>query len=671
MSSRRGGGRSSFAAVSTSSPKGKSTIPSQGNSSGSPGGSCNNLPIDQMSQEMSGTSIDTAADGDWEVFSKKSKNRPGTGAAKQWGPQNSAPIVGAAGNGGAWKNFGRKSAGRGNNKPQSSNTSWESADMAPAPPIPPTLQHGWQWQNRAGSSPSKAVKDAQEKDSDFSKHFPHGSVGEDDSGSEKGGPHQGDLDNDDGLDMLEDSDDDILSDDFDSDGSVKSHGTRKKNKWFEAFFDEIDKLRIEEVTEPSRQWHCPACRNGPGSIDWYRGLQPLMAHAKTKGASRVKVHRELAELLEEELSRRGASLIPAGEVFGKWKGLRGSVSDHEIVWPPMIIVMNTKLEQDDNGKWLGMGNQELLDYFNGYKAVKARHSYGPLGHRGMSVLIFEGSAIGYLEAERLHKHFSEQGRDRDAWDRRRQLFYPGGQRQLYGYMAHKEDVDSFNQHCHGKSRLKYDMRSYIEMVVEPMKQMSEDNQQLVWFKNVATKEQSKSKAFKESFDAVTEKLRETMEENRIVRQRTKMQHEQNKEEMDLQEQFYKDQITTLYQTLEEKERDFEVQLQKDRKKVKESNVESRTKEERKLREEEIARFIETQDKGVEEFEAKRTEMTKMLDEKITDMKQKHMGEELAMKRRHREEELVLEKEFTDLLTKLMEQYAPHPSQDATGASTNP
>ncbi|KAK9095793.1 hypothetical protein Sjap_021290 [Stephania japonica] len=670
MSSRRGGGGSSFAALCSSSPKGKSTIRSQGNSAGSPGGSSDNLPIDQMSQEMSDISIGTATDGDWEVFSKKSKNRPGTGATKQWVPQHSAPRVGAAGNDGAWKNSGgawqsqpadpRKSAGRGNNKPQSSNRAWEGAYMAPAPPIHPTLQHGWQWQNRAGSSPSKAVKDAQEKDSDFSKHFPHGSVGEDDSGSEN-----------DEVDMLEDSDDDILSDDFDSDGSVKSHGTRKKNKWFKAFFDEIDKLSVEEITKPSRQWHCPACRNGPGAIDWYRGLQPLVAHAKTKGASRVKVHRELAELLDEELSCRGASLIPAGEVFGKWKGLRGSVSDREIVWPPMTIVMNTKLEQDENGKWLGMGNQELLDYFSEYKAAKARHSYGPQGHRGMSVLIFESSAIGYLEAERLHKHFSEEGRDRDAWDRRRQLFYPGGQRQLYGYMAHKEDVDSFNHHCHGKSRLKYDMQSYIEMVVEPMKQMSEDNQQLVWFKNVAAKEQSNSKAFKESFDAVTEKLRETMEENRIVRQRTKMQHEQNKEEMDLQEQFFKDQITTLYQTLEEKERDFEEHLQKERKKVKESNVESRTKEERKLRQEEIARFIETQDKGVEEFEAKRTEMTKMFDKKITDMEQKHMGEELAMKRRHREEELALEKEFTDLLTKLMEQYVPHPPQDATGASTNP
>lgn len=96
-----------------------------------------------------------------------------------------------------------------------------------------------------------------------------------------------------------------------------------------------------------------------------------------------------------------------------------------------------------------MGNQELLNYFSSYASVKARHSYGPQGHRGMSVLIFESSAAGYLEAARLHKHFKEQGRDKDAWDSYRVPFCPGGKRQLYGYIAVKEDLDIFNRHSQG------------------------------------------------------------------------------------------------------------------------------------------------------------------------------------------------------------------------------
>ena len=95
-----------------------------------------------------------------------------------------------------------------------------------------------------------------------------------------------------------------------------------------------------------RQSHCPACQNGPGAIDWVNGLQSLVRHARTKGSRRVKLHREFATLLEHEL---GTTLLPPGEQFGKWKGLRES-TDREIVWPPMVIVMHTLLEKDEDDK---------------------------------------------------------------------------------------------------------------------------------------------------------------------------------------------------------------------------------------------------------------------------------------------------------------------------------
>lgn len=75
------------------------------------------------------------------------------------------------------------------------------------------------------------------------------------------------------------------------------------------------------------------------------------------------------------------------------------------------------------------------------------------------------------------------------------------------------------------------MRSYHEMVTNQIRQMSEDNQQLVYLKNKVVKEQRHSKALEESFGIVSEKLRKTEAENRIVRLRTKMQHEENKEEV--------------------------------------------------------------------------------------------------------------------------------------------
>lgn len=176
-----------------------------------------------------------------------------------------------------------------------------------------------------------------------------------------------------------------------------------------------------------------------------------------------------------------------------------------------------------------MGNQELRDCFSSYDVVKARHSYGPEGHRGMSVLIFEATATGYLEAERLHKHFAEQGTDRDAWAHPcPRLFCAGGKRQLYGYLARKEDMDSFNRHCHGRSRLKYEMRSYQEKVVIPTKQMREDAKQLPRLEKKVMRRERQSQTLEQTLDDVTQLLHQAMEENSAVKLRAKLQHEEHK-----------------------------------------------------------------------------------------------------------------------------------------------
>ncbi|KAE9587359.1 hypothetical protein Lal_00004525 [Lupinus albus] len=642
MGPKRGGGKPfNVANIADLSSKGKSISESH-------------PIIEQLTQGIAATNLDSGKDdsGEWEVYARKSKNRAGSSSSKPRGPPPHNSNLRAVGNNdvsqmsGTWNHGGvgrasgnpwqtqnanfRRPAGRGNGRPQLGAGGYENNLVTSTPLIRPPLEHGWNWQSRAGSMQSnpqdEIVPEYSEKNTN---------VDDDDDEVE------------DSYD-LEDSDDDLMSDDYDSDTSQKSHETRKKCKWFRKFFQNLDDLTVNEMNDPERQWHCPACQGGPGAIDWYRGLQPLMAHAKTKGSKRVKMHRELAELLDEELRRRGTSVIPAGEVFGKWKGLKVEEKDHEIVWPPMVIIQNTQLEQDHNDKWIGMGNQELLDYFSTYTAVRARHSYGPQGHRGMSVLIFEASGSGYLEAERLHKHFAEQGTDKNAWfSNRRILFLPGGNRQLYGYMATKEDLEKFNRHSQGKSRLKYDMRSYQEMVVNHIRQMSEENQQLIYLKDKVAKGQKHTKALEESFGIVTEKLRKTMEENRIVRLRAKMQHEENKEEMYMQEQFFRDQIKVIHDSRNAKEEDFERMQQEEREKVKQSSNGPLNAEERKLKADEYLKFVEVQDKEMENFVAEKEKLCHAHEESLA-----------AMRKRHWEEEVQMETKFNDELAKLMEKYSP-------------
>lgn len=296
--------------------------------------------VEQLVQGLAGTKLAPSQDdgGEWEVISKKNKNKPGNTSGKPWVSQNSNPprawggqqqgrgnnVSGRAnGNGWGTQATDYRVSGRG----RALNKKYDKNFVAPPPVTRPPLEGGWNWQARGGSAQHTVVEEVPNMEDDL------------DNASEE------EIDSD----ALDDSDEDLASDDYDSDVSQKSHGSRKQNKWFKKFFDSLDSLSIEQINEPQRQWHCPACQGGPGAIDWYN-LQPLLAHARTKGARRVKLHRELAEVLDKDLQMRGASVIPYGEIYGQWKGLGEEEKDHEIVWPPMVIIMNTRLDKGDNDK---------------------------------------------------------------------------------------------------------------------------------------------------------------------------------------------------------------------------------------------------------------------------------------------------------------------------------
>ncbi|XP_068651584.1 protein SUPPRESSOR OF GENE SILENCING 3 homolog [Aristolochia californica] len=122
------------------------------------------------------------------------------------------------------------------------------------------------------------------------------------------------------------------------------------------------------------------------------------------------------------------------------------------------------------------------------------------------------------------------------------------------------------------------MVSYQEKVVGGMKQMSEENKQLIWLK----KKDVERKAFKETVGLMSNQLRIEKEEYHILRLRAKKQYEENKEEIDNMEKFFNEKIADMLDAREAKEQAFDQALQEDR--VAEfSNVDFGSSEDRKIR----------------------------------------------------------------------------------------
>ncbi|KAA8537033.1 hypothetical protein F0562_029511 [Nyssa sinensis] len=97
----------------------------------------------------------------------------------------------------------------------------------------------------------------------------------------------------------------------------------------------------------------------------------------------------------------------------------------------------------------------------------------------------------------------------------------------------------------------------------------------------------------------------------------------------LEGEFFKDQLKIIHEARDAKEDDFEKVQQEEREKVKLSNANPSTKEDHRRKAEEIAKFIQCQDKEMEKFVAEREEQIK-----------NHENRKIAMKRRHWEEEIV-------------------------------
>ncbi|KDP41906.1 hypothetical protein JCGZ_26924 [Jatropha curcas] len=93
------------------------------------------------------------------------------------------------------------------------------------------------------------------------------------------------------------------------------------------------------------------------------------------------------------------------------------------------------------------------------------------------------------------------------------------------------------------------------MVVNGIRQMTEENHQLQWLKNRVSEQERHTKELEESNSMLKEKLQMLTKETDNLRHQAKQHHEQSMEEIKFIEQFYKDQIRTILEGRNENDGD--------------------------------------------------------------------------------------------------------------------
>lgn len=276
-----------------------------------------------------------------------------------------------------------------------------------------------------------------------------------------------------------------------SDSSIDSNKNKKGNRWLRPFFDMLEHISTDLPAENVQDtlFYCPACRgSGLGEVSVYKGFKPLIAHAKQYKQRRVKLHRDFAAILEEDLKRSGIYKAEPGQIYPVCKQI--SLSEDEkftnllIVWPPTVVVHTMGIEVEGHPKRVGMKNREILDILKGYHPRKVIRAYvHEENDRLLSLVFFRDSPMGYMNAKRLAKNFKHSKQGRLDWDNLGNLkLRPAYDGMLFGYMAKEEDMLLFTSHDTRKTKVKWDLKRYQDVVIDPLMQMHEAKLENSWLK---------------------------------------------------------------------------------------------------------------------------------------------------------------------------------------------
>lgn len=379
------------------------------------------------------------------------------------------------------------------------------------------------------------------------------------------------------------SDDDTF---WDAENFAEKTTKKKLRKSLQVFLDGLDSPSNEDLENEKQNWKCLVCEGGPGKTQWWGGLRKLTSHLLNKTQIwRPEEHREFGLKLVSKLEERGVKLFSGfpkmEEICSRSKGVQRERFLQPVVWPPMVLVVNTHLYPTEDGKWVGISNKELEEYFRNYRFItRFKQSWGEEGHRGKSLLIFEARHEGYNEAIRLCFQFCVEGRGRDSWIRKERgfLFDQNKRPKFYGWMATMEDIRRFNQYF--RKPVEAEIQDWGEVVEEPMRQAMIEGERVGFLEIelISVKERVRiSEGERERLEKEVEDLK-----GRLVSEREWLEKEFEtvKRELEGEVERGKGEVERMEGKLERKEREVEEVRRRFRemKKMSEENVEAMKKE---------------------------------------------------------------------------------------------
>ncbi|KAG5572787.1 hypothetical protein H5410_062553 [Solanum commersonii] len=167
---------------------------------------------------------------------------------------------------------------------------------------------------------------------------------------------------------------------------------------------------------------------------------------------------------------------------------RGVRTKKKIVWHPMVIIMNTTLEKDDNGKWIGWDITScmtflvlillpmIFDIKNDHDAIMAsgywflRPLWDGIKFKDKKIV---WPQILIIMNTTLEKDNNDKWIGRDIWSCMKILSsYTAlkdfviqndhkGKHKFCGYMKEIRDMENYNKHLQEKSRLKFEIKDFL------------------------------------------------------------------------------------------------------------------------------------------------------------------------------------------------------------------